>query len=158
MKAEIVAARCAASETELFHCRLKRAEVAICGWRDVNGKAFAEYRFRSSNGKSLRYPDVSAGEPEMHIGHIGYSGGGMSQFAFARGGYEYAAYSKMVRTGFEPGGTNDPEFTAGVLVLRDKKLVKDYVCVDPPDANVDTQLASKFIKDGKAVEENLWPE
>jgi hypothetical protein len=55
-----------------------------------------------------------------------YSGGGALQIRFSNGGFDYAVYSRTVRTGFN--GRNNPRFSAGVLVRRGGRLLSNRSC------------------------------
>lgn len=52
------------------------------------------------------------------------------QINFGDGADRYVLYSRIVRTGFGPGG-NNPQSETGVAVIRGNKIVSDHRCNDP---------------------------
>lgn len=110
---------CAADEQELFSCAAGAKQIAVCGVTNAQGQKTAQYRYGS-------------GKPEIvldggRFASVGYSGGGEAQIEFANGGVRYIVYSRTVRTGFDEEG-NKPEFTDGVLVVRDGQPIAERNC------------------------------
>ena len=117
---------CASAEEELFSCTAGAKRIAVCGVTNAQGQKTAQYRFG----------DADAAEIVLDGGRfasVPYSGGGEAQIEFANGGVRYIVYSRTVRTGFDDEG-NKPEFTDGVLVVRDGKPIAERNCT----ANVES--------------------
>ena len=117
---------CASTEEELFSCTAGAKRIAVCGVTNAQGQKTAQYRFG----------DAEAAEIVLDGGRfasVPYSGGGEAQIEFANGGVRYIVYSRTVRTGFDDEG-NKPEFTDGVLVVRDGKPIAERNCT----ANVES--------------------
>ena len=116
---DVVKVACATDEQELFSCAAGNKRIAVCGVTNAQGQKTAQYRYGS-------------GKPEIvldggRFANVAYSGGGEAQIAFANGGVRYIVYSRTVRTGFDEEG-NKPEFTDGVLVLRDDQPIAERNC------------------------------
>lgn len=112
---------CASDEQELFSCAAGNKRIAVCGVTNAQGQKTAQYRFGGS------------GKPEIvldggRFASVPYSGGGEAQIEFANGGVRYIVYSRTVRTNFEADEPNNPEFTDGVLVVRDGKPIAERNC------------------------------
>jgi hypothetical protein len=91
--------------------------------------------------------------PELQIAaparwaSVAYAGGGEAQIAFAREGYDYIVFSRIVRTGFSEGQPNDPEMTDGVIVRRAGEDVATRTCmtdraIDSVDVNALGDMAA----------------
>lgn len=76
-----------------------------------------------------------------------YSGGGALQIRFGNGGYDYAVYSRTVRTGFS--GTNNPRFSDGVMVRRAGRLISNRSCTT--DTGGDAQ-PEEFMPEGTMMD------
>ena len=127
---------CAADEQELFSCTAGNKQIAVCGVTNAQGQKTAQYRFGS------------AGKPEIvldggRFASVPYSGGGEAQIEFANGGVRYIVYSRTVRTNFEADEPNNPEFTDGVLVVRDGKPIAERNCTGKVEA-VDVMAGDSY--------------
>ncbi len=111
---------CAQAEQTLFFCEAGRKQIAVCGVNDEQGNQVAQYRYGSDTAEIVLTGGRFSSTP--------YSGGGESQIQFANGPVRYIVYSRSVRTNFASGEPNDPEFTDGVLVVRDGEVVADRQC------------------------------
>ncbi|RDS76156.1 hypothetical protein DL238_15685 [Alteriqipengyuania lutimaris] len=112
---------CASGEEELFSCTAGAKRIAVCGVTNAQGQKTAQYRFGSAEAAEIV---LDGGR----FASVPYSGGGESQIEFANGGARYVVYSRTVRTNFEAGEPNSPEFTDGVLVVRDGTPIAERNC------------------------------
>ncbi|HTU09852.1 MAG TPA: hypothetical protein VMG08_03045 [Allosphingosinicella sp.] len=117
---------CAQGEVVLFHCGVGRKMVSVCG--SNRGPARAEYRYGAPGDLELAYP--APGQTPLTYAREIYSGGGAQQIRFTNGGYDYAVYSRTVRTGFGRGG-NNPRVSDGLMVRRGDRLVSNRSCTTP---------------------------
>lgn len=127
---------CASDEQELFSCAAGTKRIAVCGVTNAQGQKTAQYRFGGS------------GKPEIvldggRFASVPYSGGGEAQIEFANGGVRYIVYSRTVRTNFEADEPNNPEFTDGVLVVRDGKPIAERNCTGKVEA-VDVMAGDSY--------------
>ena len=134
---------CAQSETIIFHCGVGRKMVSICGSR-VAGIP-AQYRFGAPGDIELAYP--GPGQSPLTYAREMYSGGGAQQIRFSNGGYDYAVYSRTVRTGFN--GRNNPRFSDGIMVRRGGRLVSNRSCTTA--VRGDSQLEN-FMAEGTILD------
>lgn len=111
---------CSAPERTLFFCEAGRAQIAVCGTTDMEGRPNAQYRYGVDQAELV----LSNGR----FASVPYSGGGEAQIEFASGTTRYIVYSRTVRTNFAAGEANNPEFTDGVMVVRDGETVADRQC------------------------------
>lgn len=144
------ASLCAPGETPLFQCRVGRKMAAVCGGR-AGGATYAQYRFGRPGALELTYPQSRSGAGTMRRALIPFSGGGEAQFHFTNAGHQYVVFSRTVRTGFGDG-PNNPEFSAGINVLRGGRTLRTLGCSDGDSANVDLGAAEPFIPEGEAVQ------
>lgn len=85
------------------------------------------------DGSKLVYRSTRRGRVKLEVPHgryaqEGFSGGGELQAAFRSGPWTYVVYERTVRTSFH--GTNDPNFEAGVDVLRGSRVVSRGRCLN----------------------------
>ena len=85
----------------------------------------------AKRGSALVYRSLRRGKLELEIAggrsaQEGFSGGGELQAIFRSGPWTYVVYERTVRTSFT--GANDPEFEAGVAVLRGGHVVSRRRC------------------------------
>jgi len=85
----------------------------------------------AQRGRALVYRSLRRGKLELEIAggrsaQEGFSGGGELQAIFRSGPWTYVVYERTVRTSFT--GANDPEFEAGVAVLRGGHVVSRRRC------------------------------
>ncbi len=113
---------CARGEVVIFHCGMGRKMVSVCGRHGTPPRA--QYRFGAPGDIELAAP--GPGQSGLTYAREMYSGGGALQIRFSNGGYDYAVYSRTVRTGFR--GRNNPRFTDGVMVRRGGRLVSNRSC------------------------------
>jgi hypothetical protein len=144
------ASLCAANETPLFQCRVGRKMAAVCGGRS-GGRTYAQYRFGRPGALELTYPNSRNGSGTLRRASIPFSGGGEAQFHFTSGNHQYVVFSRTVRTSFGAGG-NNPEFSAGVTVRRNGRVLRTLGCSDGDSANVDLGAAERFIPEGEPVQ------
>ena len=115
---------CARGEEVIFSCGVGRKMVSVCGGRAT--APHAQYRFGVPGDIELAYP--GPGQRGLSYAREMYSGGGALQIRFSNGGYEYAVYSRTVRTGFGRDGRNNPRFSDGVMVRRGGRLIANRAC------------------------------
>ena len=141
---------CVGGETTIFQCRVGTRLLSVCGGR-ASGQAYAQYRFGTPARTELTYPAQRQGAGTMQTALIPFSGGGEAQIHFTNGATQYVVYSRTVRTGFGRGG-NNPQFSAGVNVLRGGRTISRRGCSDGDSANVDLAAAEPFIPQGEPVD------
>jgi hypothetical protein len=115
---------CARGEEVIFSCGVGRKMVSVCGGRAT--APHAQYRFGVPGDIELAFP--GPGQSGLSYAREMYSGGGALQIRFSNGGYDYAVYSRTVRTGFGRDGRNNPRFSDGVMVRRGGRLVANRAC------------------------------
>ena len=115
---------CAVGEQVIFSCGVGRKMVSVCGGRAT--APHAQYRFGTPGDIELAFP--GPGQSGLSYGREMYSGGGALQIRFSAGGYDYAVYSRTVRTGFGRDGRNNPRFSDGVMVRRGGRLISNRAC------------------------------
>lgn len=138
---------CASNEQALFSCTAGNKRIAVCGVTNAQGQKTAQYRFGSSDRAEIV---LDGGR----FSSVPYSGGGEAQIAFANGGTRYIVYGRTVRTNFEAGEPNNPEFTDGVMVVRDGKQVADRQCTGDVES-VDVMAGDDY---GGIADEIYYPE
>lgn len=137
---------CAVGEAVIFHCGIGRKMVSVCGGRAT--APHAQYRFGTPGDIELAFPGPGE-QSRLVYEREAYSGGGALRIMFTRGGYDYAVYSRTVRTGFN--GRNNPQFSDGVMVSRGGRLVSDRACTSPVRADAQPE---DFMAEGTQRE---WP-
>ena len=110
---------CARGEVVIFHCSVGRKMVSVCGGRRPTPRA--QYRFGTPGDIEL-----ASAPGTLSWAREAYSGGGALQVRFSTGGYDYAVYSRTVRTGFR--GRNNPRVADGVMVRHGGRLVSNRRC------------------------------
>ena len=115
---------CARGEVVIFSCGVGRKMVSVCGGRTP--APHAQYRFGAPGDIELAFP--GPGQSGLTYAREMYSGGGATQIRFSNGGYDYAVYSRTVRTGFGRDGRNNPRFSDGVMVQRGGRLIANRAC------------------------------
>lgn len=131
------ASLCSARETTLFTCSIGHKLVSIC--RDGTN---ASYHY-GRPGKV----EMSSGE--LSIADQMLSGGGETQIAARNGSYSYIVYDETSRTSFSADGHNDVEFTSGLVVMKDKKIISSSGCGS--DAGIAAD-AERVIKPGSFID------
>lgn len=121
---------CKAEEKVIFSCPTKAKKIiALCASPNFSAKAGTlQYRFGTPTKVELQYPETpqpAAGK--FFASQTGYSGGGELRVRFKNGSVDYFLFDRTIRTGFS--GTNNPEFTSGVIV-RTSKGVTTIKCTD----------------------------
>lgn len=135
---------CAADEAVIAACHLQEGRVlSICGARDHAGEEFAQYRFGWANRTPELVWPKSPADGRMSFASVPYSGGGEAQMGFARGSTRYIVYSRVYRTNFEPGETNDPAFEDGVTVLRNGQQIAHFACDQSAIKPIDYDVAKR---------------
>lgn len=127
---------CAADEQELFSCTAGSKRIAVCGVTNAQGQKTAQYRFGTPEEAEIV---LDGGR----FANVPYSGGGEAQIAFANGATRYIVYSRTVRTNFTAGEPNNPEFTDGVMVLRNGETIADRQCTGDVES-VDVMAGDSF--------------
>ena len=115
---------CAVGEQVIFSCGMGRKMVSVCGGRAT--APHAQYRYGAPGNIELAFP--GPGQSGLSYAREMYSGGGALQIRFSNGGYDYAVYSRTVRTGFGRDGHNNPRFSDGVMVRRNGRLISNRAC------------------------------
>jgi hypothetical protein len=115
---------CAVGEQVIFSCGMGRKMVSVCGGRATAPQA--QYRFGTPGNIKLAFP--GPGQSGLSYAREMYSGGGALQIRFSTGGYDYAVYSRTVRTSFGRSGRNNPRFSDGLMVRHNGRLVSNRSC------------------------------
>jgi hypothetical protein len=130
---------CRAGETVLFQCRIGAGLAAVCGDRAAHD---ARYRFGTPGRIELESPAHA-----LVYARAGYSRGGEIQFHFAKAGYEYVVYSRIVRTNFGRGG-NNPKEENGLFVRHGGRIVSQRRCTGLADGDDDP---NGFAREGEFI-------
>lgn len=138
------ASLCTAGEVVIFQCGIGRKLVAVCGSRTPGGGA--QYRYGSPGRVELASPPG-----RLSYAREAYSGGGALQLRFSSGGYDYAVYSRTIRTGFGRGG-NNPAFSDGLFVRQGGRLVSNRACTTAVTGNARPEA---HMPEGSILD---WPE
>lgn len=136
---------CARGEAVIFHCAIGRKMVSVCG--STVGTRRAQYRFGTPGDVELAFP--GPGQSGLTYAREMYSGGGALQIRFANGGYDYAVYSRTIRTGFR--GRNNPRFSDGLMVRQGGRLVSNRACTGPVRGDAEP---GDFMPEGAILD---WP-
>jgi hypothetical protein len=135
---------CAADEVVIWQCGIGRQLAAICG--SHTPAPHAQYRFGTPGHVALAQPGPGQTGGLTYAREM-YSGGGALQVRFSNGGYDYAVYSRMVRTGFN--GRNNPRFSDGVMVRREGRLVSNRSCSTAVGGNAEVEV---YMPEGTILE------
>ncbi|MXO66767.1 membrane lipoprotein lipid attachment site-containing protein [Altericroceibacterium endophyticum] len=120
---------CGAQEKTFFSCSLENGKaIAVCLTDGAEGKDFAQYRYGSKGKASEMVWPKKAGDRSLTFASVPYSGGGEAQLSFRKGDFRYVVYSRVRRTNFTAGEGNDPEFSDGVLVMKNDKIIANHAC------------------------------
>jgi hypothetical protein len=136
---------CAVGEQVIFSCGMGRKMVSVCGGRAT--APHAQYRFGAPGNIELAYP--GPGQSGLSYAREMYSGGGALQIRFSTGGYDYAVYSRTVRTGFGRNGHNNPRFSDGVMVRQSGRLVSNRSCTTETGGDAQPE---DFMPEGTMME------
>ena len=139
---------CARGEEVIFSCGVGRKMVSVCGGRAT--APHAQYRYGAPGNIELAFPGP-ADQSRLVYEREAYSGGGALQIRFTRGGYDYAVYSRTIRTGFGRRG-NNPRFSDGVMVMRGGRLVSNLACTTPVRGDAQPE---DFMEEGTGMQ---WPD
>lgn len=139
---------CARGEEVIFSCGVGRKMVSVCGGRAT--APHAQYRYGAPGNIELAFPGP-ADQSRLVYEREAYSGGGALQISFTRGGYDYAVYSRTIRTGFGRRG-NNPRFSDGVMVMRGGRLVSNLACTTPVRGDAQPE---DFMEEGTGMQ---WPD
>lgn len=145
-------ATCQSGERVLFQCAMGSRNVAICAGGEGRAR-YVQYRFGGASRIELEYPQRRSGTGTLAYASTPYSGGGEAQIHFRNGAYTYVVYSRTVRTGFGKEG-NRPEFSAGLFVKRDGRVLSQRSCTAPRDASIDLAAAQRVLPEGDFIDDN----
>jgi hypothetical protein len=142
--AEQATTLCDAGEAQVFSCEVRGGKIAsVCLAKGAEGE-FVQYRFgRPGAASELVWPTDPS--EQMEWASVPYSGGGEAQLSFAIGDVRYVVYSKVVRTNFTPGETNDPAMTDGVAVLRAGEVEARFACDGAGLKPIDVSVAQAHL-------------
>jgi len=138
---------CARGEEVIFSCGVGRKMVSVCGGRAT--APHAQYRYGAPGSIELAFP--GPGQSGLSYAREMYSGGGALQIRFSTGGYDYAVYSRTIRTGFGRRG-NNPQFSDGVMVMRGGRLVSNRACTTRVRGDAQPE---DFMPEGTVMQ---WPD
>ncbi len=138
---------CAPGEPVIFSCLLDNGNaLSVCAAAETGGPRFAQYRYGPSGEASeLSFP-ARRQDGALRFLSAPYSGGGEAQLSFVRGSASYVVYSRVMRTNFEAGEANDPQFDDGALVLNGGKIIANHRCEGDQLTSIDYDLATKYAK------------
>ena len=123
---------CSEDEQTIFSCPTDGGKrISVCG---KNGEV--EYRFGAEQAELT----LAGGR----FGSVPFSGGGEAQVAFANGETRYVVFSRVVRTNFTAGETNNPEFTDGVMVLKGNRKIAERLCTPGTAESVDVMAGEDY--------------
>jgi hypothetical protein len=134
---------CAVGEQVIFSCGIGRKMVSVCGGTAT--APHAQYRYGAPGNIELAFP--GPGQSGLSYAREMYSGGGALQIRFSTDGYDYAVYSRTVRTGFR--GRNNPQFSDGVMVRRGDRLISNRACTTQVRADAQPE---DFMPEGTMME------
>ncbi|HYD12970.1 MAG TPA: hypothetical protein VEC11_08995 [Allosphingosinicella sp.] len=137
---------CATNEVVIFHCAVGRKMLSVCGGR--RPMPHAQYRFGTPGDIELAFPGPD--QSGLSWAREAYSGGGALQIGFSNGGYDYAVYSRTVRTGFR--GRNNPHFSDGIMVRRGGRLLANRSCTSEVRGDARPE---EFMPEGRMT---AWPD
>jgi hypothetical protein len=121
------------ADAVLFECRLPPQTVAVCMIAATAAHpAFAQYRAGRPGHLTAIFPAAPVTGGAIAFSTTGFAGGGENHLSFVRGHDTYLLYDSTRRTGFTT--TNDPEFSAGLTIIRAGKAVSSRKCSD--DASI----------------------
>jgi hypothetical protein len=120
------ASLCAPGENIVFSCHVGPKTVSLC--RPAGTPQALVYRFGAPGRLELVFPEGGrAGSAGFARADALRYGGGSTAVSFRRGEYQYSLYSQLGRS---EGPDRTPEFEDGLLVSRNGKLLKRFVCDD----------------------------
>ena len=126
---------CKEGEAVIFNCLHKQKIASLCaspGFSKESGQV--KYRFGTVSKIEFDYPHDNNSSRELFwFSSAGFSGGSESHIRFVNGRFTYLLYDKMIRTSFpgDPGnpyGTNKPEMSGGVIVLKNGSKATRLLC------------------------------
>lgn len=131
------ASHCSADERPVFECSTGKKTASLCASRSPADGLLLQYRFGVPSKKpELVYPATpQPATRHFHLSRAGFSGGGELHIRFETARHEYILFERTVRTGFD-GGENRPEFSRGIAVRRDGKLLSTRPCAAVPGKEV----------------------
>lgn len=132
---------CHEQEVTIAACPIGRKLVSVCGW----GKRQSVYRFGTPDRIELEARD-------LNVAKQGFSGGGETQIHFTKGIYRYILYDRTVRSGFGAEGQNDPQFSAGLIVQKNRRRLAERPCTTNTGAFIYSDLAGRYIEAGEYIE------
>lgn len=139
--AHIHASLCHPQEVTIAACPIGKKLVSVCGW----GKRQAIYRFGT-----LTHIELEA--RALHLSEQSFSGGGETQIHFTSEIYRYILYDRIVRSGFGADGRNDPQFSAGLIVLQNRRRLAERPCTNNTGAFINSDLAGRYLEAGEYIE------
>ncbi|GAA4644333.1 hypothetical protein GCM10023115_22930 [Pontixanthobacter gangjinensis] len=146
--AKIVRAICAEDEPIIFSCTVKGGkQLSVCASETDAGKPTAQYRFGRQSAEMV----INGGR----FSSVPYSGGGEAQIAFSKGDTRYIVFSRVIRTNFEPGEPNEPDFQDGVMVVRSGRPAVTIRCEGEVAQEVDVAAGDLY---GGIGDEVFYPE
>jgi hypothetical protein len=140
------ASLCGAGEVVIYQCGIGRQLAAVCGSRAPT--PHAQYRFGTPGHIALAVPGPGQSGGLSWAREM-YSGGGALQIRFSNEGYDYAIYSRTVRTGFGRDGRNNPRFSDGVMVRRGGRLISNRSCTTQTSGDAQ---AEDYMPEGSIME------
>jgi hypothetical protein len=143
---------CAPGEEVLFSCRLENNKIAsVCGTKSKSGETVAQYRYgQPGQAPELAWPDANSPD-RLKFASVPYSGGGEAQLHFLRGDIQYIVYSRVIRTNFAAGESNNPALDDGIFVRKADRIIARLACADRDVMPVDYEKAGRYadnVEDG----------
>lgn len=127
---DAVAETCRPDEQLLFHCRTDdRKRLSLCLRDPPAPGGRIRYRIEGFGVAAASPAQVGVlDHDQVRLSSTGYAGGGEARIRFALGGVGYTVFDRTIRTGFDPEEGNDPEFSAGVIVIDAEGDTATYSC------------------------------
>ncbi|HLJ26426.1 MAG TPA: hypothetical protein VKY85_06935 [Candidatus Angelobacter sp.] len=135
---------CQKDEQVVFGCNLGNKIVSLCASSGPSPRF--QYRAGSSKHMELQFPSVPGpAQDNFWFSSTAFSGGGSAHIRFKIADYEYLLFDYTMRTGFGADGHNNPEFGAGVAVLRGGNVISTQSCKN--DASIQSLAYDQLPKE-----------
>ncbi len=132
------ASLCDKRESVVFECSIGKKMVAVCAENStLQGVSHVQYRYGVKDHLELVYPkNVQSLSSSMAYSRKAYASGGEQQINFSDNGYDYSVFDRSTRTGFRTDGQHDTQFTSGLVVKKNGRIILSHTCLLPRDAAI----------------------
>lgn len=122
---------CASDNGILFQCSHAGRAVTLCAIASSTQAVSAlGYRLQLDPQQPDQVATGKLDTARVHFSTQGYSGGGEARLRFQVDSTQYLLFERTIRTGFDPDGGNNPEFSTGVIVSGGGHDA-DWLCDEP---------------------------